>query len=154
MKKNYFLISVLVFALVIPIAFAGPIANWYAVQDWELEVCQKWGGTVSEGTVSGRFRAQTDIVQSTTVTLQAHRIVGPQNTTYELAWYVEPAMNAMPVSVYLLGTPDMLVANGTADFRAPSVGYWAGELEADYTEALLRFSGQTLSVPVVCINCE
>ncbi|MBW3013849.1 hypothetical protein KY335_01240 [Candidatus Woesearchaeota archaeon] len=154
MKYNNFLILIIIFSLIIPIAFSAPIANWYAVQDWELDVCNKWGGTVTDGTVSGRFRAQTDIIQSTTVTLQAHKIVGPQNATYEIAWYVEPAMNAMAISIYLKGTQNFLVANGTADFRAPSVGYWAGDLPANYSEAIIQFSGETLSVPVVCINCD
>ncbi|MCK4669896.1 MAG: hypothetical protein KAT43_01740 [Nanoarchaeota archaeon] len=161
-KERLFWFSVifsLAFILFFPMVFAGQIANWYAVADWELEVCQKWGGTgTEEGSVSGRFRAQTDIVQSTTITLQARKTLPPQTTpqdvTYELAWYVEPAFASIAFNLYLKGPPNLLVANGTADFQAPSSGYWSGDLPGNYSEAILNYgTADSLIVPIICVNC-
>ena len=133
----------------------GPIeTDWYAVEDWELEVCYKWGGpehatTVSTGTAS--------YVYTTTATIQALKdtIEYPNGTIdilYQAAWYVKPMTDSLDYRVELTNGAVLEVGSGTADANTGGSGYYAQYLSEDYTKATLYFGSDSLEVDIAEIE--
>jgi hypothetical protein len=134
------------------------VDEWYGVDDWELDVCQKWGGGgVEEGYAHGSFATTGSGLQSTTLTVQAQKTVYPDQTSslYEIAWYVEPSEGTISYSIIMQGptaTKD-LVQQGSAAPNSPGKNYHSEELTAEFDRVILTIPGQTINIPIACVNC-
>jgi len=134
------------------------VEDWYGVEDWELEVCQKWGGGgVEEGFAHGSFATTGSGLQSTTLTVQAQKTVYPDETKslYEVAWYVEPSEGTITYSIIMQGPTNTkdLVQQGSASPNTPGKNYHSEELTAEYDRVILTIPGQTINIPIACVNC-
>ncbi len=154
MKKRLLMIFLVFMIYIIAVSASQYIMPWYAVEDWEIEACSKWGGTtqaatISSGTVGSSFLDQT------TVTLQAQATAmndsyGQVTYTYEVAWYFQPVQNQQAYKVQLLG-PDKTkdIYKGSATVSNGDSNYYAEETTTRYDKAKIIYETGTLLVPVV-----
>jgi len=93
MKKSVLILTVMLLFSVIFTASDSTIPDWYKVENWEIEVCSKWGGTADAQTHGGSAEGKGYMFQ-TTVTLQGQKYMveedGENKTIYEAAWYFRP----------------------------------------------------------------
>jgi len=94
--------------------------DWYPVDDWELEVCSKWGGTLeaqSEATSSNPI-----YLSQTTLSLQGRKQVyivpGVNRNLYKISWYLEP-LTDMDYRIELVNDDESItfrLDDGTASY--------------------------------------
>ncbi len=154
MKKRLLMLIFVFMIYIIAVSASQFIMPWYAVEDWEIEACSKWGGTtqattISTGTVGSSFLDQT------TVTLQAQKTVmndsdGKLTSVYEVAWYFQPVQNDQSYKVQLLGpgkTDEIFKGSSTA-VNGDS-GYYAEETSSGFDKAKIIYETGSLLVPIV-----
>lgn len=173
MRKQILISILLAILLVIPIAsreefqiyqkgdwysFDPRIDVWYQVEDWELEVCRKWGGTTdSYNIVSG-----PTYLSQTTVTLQGEKSEKmPDDTTlYEVAWYIEDATNrSLEYAVRLRNSETVetkrIVGKTSVGGNEAASGYEAEYLSEEYDQVQLGYAFEDaeeitmITVPVI-----
>lgn len=139
-------------------SFNPRIDNWYDVEDWELEVCRKWGGTPSAYNVDNG----PTYLSQTTITLQGEKSekLPDETTMYEVAYYIEDAMNRSleyAVGLYNPNTEEYkrIVGITSLSENEAASGYEAYYLSEEYTQVDLGYvleDEDTLtivSVPIV-----
>ena len=138
-------------------SFDPRIQEWYTVEDWELEVCRKWGGTAQAYNV---VNGPTYLSQ-TTVTLQGEKTVNPDETIlYEVAYYIEDALDrSIEFAVRLKNSENNKYKRvvGRTSLNAGEVksDYWAQYLTEEYDQVHLGYvvedSGKMtiITVPIV-----
>jgi len=156
MKKIILIMSL----IIINIASAAvPTIDWYDVEDWELQVCDKWGGVeeLNDGTTSAKI-----YLSQMVITLQAEKVVfqldeTDYTTQYKIGWYFAPYQDDYIYSVHLEGDSQIwLVDEESADQASGKSGFKAFyENETVYHEAILDYCTTdfsdcgSLTVPVV-----
>lgn len=130
---------------------------WYKVEQWELDVCSKWGGT--EAAQAGAELSQPIYLSVLTLTLQGEKVDQPDNTSlFKVTWYIEPAAGEVSYKVELTGNSPIspwLVAQGTATNSNPGVGFYAKyfNITEKLDKAVLTYSNnQFVRVPVVKVE--
>ncbi len=148
--KIRILLSVLLM-VVCAAAFDPRIDNWYAVEDWELEICSKWGGTTEAQ--SGGTSSQAVFLSQNTISLQGRRQVynveGFDRTLYTASWYIEPIAD-LGYRVELVGQDkEYVLDHGTASISSPGTGYYADYSNESYTGVRITYGDAWLRVPLV-----
>lgn len=158
-SKNIVLVfAVLVFLVLLAnnILAPTPTAPWYEVEDWEKEVCSKWGGTQfsgQEAVVSGRKLSFAAL----TATAQARRFRSPEGFyQYEVAWYLDSFSQLTDYEIVLFdsSSPEAFrrVASGSLQPGAGTTGFEVYNLTQDYSHLRLKYSGGQVVSPVVRVR--
>ncbi|MBS3097930.1 hypothetical protein J4209_04010 [Candidatus Woesearchaeota archaeon] len=160
----FLLIIVLLAALTNPAdddeadTFNPLVDAWYPVEDWELEVCQKWGGVA---TINNAQEGEEDYISMLTITLQGEKTVYESELTnetlYEVAYYIMPFTADADYAVRLRNTDDgevySIQGKTTASVNSGAAGYKAVYLDKVYDVAELKYEGAdgsgVLTVPIV-----
>ena len=132
------------------------IPGWYAVQDWELQVCSKWGG--SETGQKATAKSDPVFLSQTTLTLAAERFSYPPDlkpeSIYKVSWYFEPLLPA--IYRIELHNPDgakyVIQTDAPADLDSPGYAFRSVELLENFTTATIEFGAQVVEIPVVNIT--
>lgn len=137
-------------------SFNPRIDAWYAVEDWELEYCSKWGGTKeaqSEATSSTAI-----YLSQTTLSLQGKKqsydIEGVNQSLYTVSWYLEP-LEDMSYRVELVSDDESItfrVSDGEASYSAPAAGYHSEYYDVRYSAVKMYYGVNWLRVPLVKIE--
>lgn len=127
---------------------------WYSVEDWEIEVCSKWGGTATSqqnaGTASG-----SSYMFMTTITLQGQKTLvttATGNTTlYEAAWYFRPLNRQQQYSIVFIGTANNMktVYKASASPETGDSNYYAEESTESFDKVRIIYETGTLTVPIM-----
>ncbi len=140
-----------------PKQFDPRVEEWYKVEQWELDICSKWGGT--ETTLAGAELSTPVYLSVLTLTLQAEKIEQPDNTSlYKVTWYIEPAQGEVSYKVELVGNSPISpwqIEQDTARNSNPGVGFYAYyfDINEQLTHAMLTYSNnQFVKVPVVKVE--
>ncbi len=123
-------------------SFDPRVQNWYAVEDWEVEVCRKWGGTPESYNVDNG----PTYLSQTTVTLQGEKSEKlPDDTVmYEVGYYIEDAMNRSLEFAVRLKKKDKdeykrVVAPTNLGKGEANSGYWAEYLTDEYDQVMMGY---------------
>jgi len=155
-KMKLIIFSIIMIFLAQSIIAGVPQIDWYDVEDWELDVCQMWGGVdeANQGTTSGEI-----YLSQMVITLQAEKKVfmldeSQYTTQYKIGWYIAPYQEDYTYTVELISGL-WLEEEGEAKQGAGQSGFKAFyENDTVYTEAVLEYCDEdyncgTLTVPVV-----
>ncbi len=129
------------------------VDRWYKVEDWELDVCSKWGGAKQAYHYETSNNNKIYLSQLT-LTLQAEKIVYPSNNSvlYKVSWYFEPAKGEYKYEINLLkngGSSPKQISSGAASYESPAVGSYAEYLNEDYAYAQLVYENKWVKVPII-----
>lgn len=138
-----------------------PKQAWYDVKQWEVDFCEKWGGT-SSSIESGTGPVGTDstfITHNRIISLQAERtdiiptalrVPGLNVTVYEVAWYVQPFRSDDDINyeVYLIDERGHLsvLDSGNANYYNPAKGYQANSSSINFTKAEIKFWNEEITM--------
>ena len=151
-----FVSFILLFLLANNISAPTPTTPWYEVEDWEKEVCSKWGGTRfagQEAVTTGRKFSWAAM----TATVQGKKLKTPENYyLYEVGWYIDSFSEVTDYEILLIN-PSKLdwkykVASGSLSPDSGTVGYEVFNLTQDYTHITLVYSGGTVTTPIIQVN--
>lgn len=152
MKKIILATFALIFLLVItPLTFSTyELPDWYAVEDWEIETCSKWGGTAEAQ--SGSVTLTTNVyLYELTYTINAQKTEFPDNITlYEVGYYIQPITSDVEYSVRLknkaTGDNYNITIGATASAVSGSSGFSAFYSNVTYDIAQLGYKESSDSV--------
>lgn len=157
-RNTVLVFAVLVFLVLLAnnIIAPTPTAPWYEVEDWEKEVCSKWGGTQfsgQEAVVSGRKFSFAGL----TATAQASKFRSPEGFyQYEVAWYLDSFAELTDYELVLFDSdnPDvfMRVDSGSLQPGAGTTGFEVYNLTQDYTHLRLKYTGGQVVAPVARVR--
>lgn len=126
--------------------------NWYSVEDWEVEVCSKWGGrektqTHTGGVMSTEFHKEAATIQGKV----KEQYAGDKNIyIYEISWYLQPMEGSVEYEIILKGEEDKKVRTGSASANAGDAGYYATENTSNnYDYVVLDYDDGKLKAPIV-----
>ncbi len=125
-----------------------PQKQWYEVEQWEIEYCSKFGGSVSPQSSAEVISSQ---VSQLTATLQGSRKKQQDNTTlYEVSYYIQPISSSIPYVVEVLGKSNGTTINRTIDrgtaYPSGTADYAAFYSEENYNRARMNYGGSILLV--------
>ena len=129
---------------------------WYQVEDWEVDVCSKWGGTEFAGqaaTTSGRkvpFATMSATVQGKKFkTLEG-------NFVYEAAWYIESYAEVTNYEITFINSKEPQARHqidaGALSPESGAQGYDTYDLTEDYTHIKLQYTGGHVQVPIIQVR--
>ena len=124
------------------------IPEWYSVEEWEIEVCSKWGGTAEAQQHGGKAEGSS-FMFDTTITLQAAKVLDGNDTIYEVAWYFRPTDSQQKYEVSLVGKSTKEIYTGNAQPGTGDSNYHAEFSKQKYDSAILRYETGLLEVPIV-----
>ncbi|MBI2545799.1 hypothetical protein HYV81_01325 [Candidatus Woesearchaeota archaeon] len=164
MTDKRIIVLLLSFLLLTTIAYAKSkqfnpkMDDWYKVEQWELDICSKWGGT--EAAQAGAQLSQPIYLSVLTLTLQGEKIEQPDNTSlFKVTWYIEPAASSVSYKVELVGnspiSPWSVQEASTATNSNPGVGFYAKyfNITEQLTHVVLTYSNnQYVKVPVIKVE--
>lgn len=126
-----------------------PRLPWHAVEDWEVDVCTKWGGrTQAEQGETAPITAYGEM----TATLQARKTKTLDETLYEATYFIETYSTTTNYDVKLVNKKTGATHKITTGNLEPGSGttdYWAQYLLEDYTDIELTYAKGHLSAPIV-----
>jgi len=137
--------------------------GWYAVAQWEIDICSKWGGVVDEenpagGSSSGTMSNYTS-ANNVIATLQAESmdittdeyIPAEGNHLYEISWYFQPVAESLPytVTAYYTDSSSRVVESTSATPFSEFTGYDVEQTNKTMVNVVLVGSDVTINVPVV-----
>jgi len=153
-------IIILIMLVFVQLAWgATPTIDWYDVDDWELQVCNKWGGVdeLNDGTTTGEV-----YLSEMVITLQAQKVVFQidetnYTTQYKIGWYFAPYQDDYIYGVRLAAPNDIWFAKDEAVSQGSGKSGFNAfyENETVYSEAVLEYcrddysSCGSLTVPVI-----
>jgi len=153
--KTLVLTALLLVLTTISSSFDPAIDDWYAVEDWELEVCSMWGGTQeaqSEATSSNPI-----YLSQTTLSLQGrkqhHNVPGVNRSLYTVSWYLEP-LTEMDYRIELVNDDESItfrLDDGTASYSEPAAGYHTEYYDIEYTQVKMIYGAEWLKVPLITL---
>lgn len=133
-------------------SFDPRVDDWYEVEDWEVEICSKWGGT-------GQAERHTGAVMQTPLHEMAATVQGEfteheaeegETRIYEFSWYLQPIGGQESFSVTIKGDEELVIAEGTAPPAFGDAGYHAiEETEVNYTTIVLDYDSGKIEAPIV-----
>jgi hypothetical protein len=145
---------IMVLLIAMPVIILGDnTLPWYEVQDWEIEVCSKWGGTASVQQTGANAEGQS-YLYATTITLQAQKTVmmsenESNSTIYEVAWYFRPLKKEQTYTIELIGDGTEQIYHASASPEKGDANYQAIESSQEYESARISYESGSLTVPVV-----
>jgi len=151
------IIFILATLMIISTVVALELPTWYAVSQWEIEVCSKWGG--SELAKAGAVTASPIALSQITLTLQAEGYIfsdknipnSSVENLYTLSWYIEPVTGGLDYAVRLYDNAGAWaeVAVGQSRVNNPGVGHETLYHPSIFTKARLLFGSNYLELPVI-----
>ena len=165
MKKQIILMALLLVSVVSAVNynyFDPRVNNWYDIRDWELDICQKYGGTDQSSTGSTVANGGTTATSANgfgtsslsqgTITIQGRRqsynIAGYNETLYEVSWYIE-SFTQESYTIELIDGTAQEVQSGTVTPPTLGSGSFADYVTGDFTSVKLAVGSQELTVPLV-----
>ncbi|MBU1946852.1 MAG: hypothetical protein KKC54_07855 [Nanoarchaeota archaeon] len=142
-------------SLLIIVSGSSKIKDWYEVEDWELDVCSKWGGT--EEAQSGATTSSKFYLSQTTLSLQARKQIygldqiNETKNLYTASWYLEP-MEEKEYKIELIGASPKTIGSGTASYESPANGYYADYHNETYTDIKMTYGDEWINVPIIVIR--
>lgn len=123
---------------------------WYEVQQWELDVCSKWGGRTQaeQSTAEDTTTAYGDA----TVSLQARKIKGNNEALYEITYFIESYTLDTDYIIRLTNEKKGLTREITRGKLGPATStadFWAQYLPEEYTTITLDYAKGPTTAPVV-----
>lgn len=123
---------------------------WYQVEQWEVDVCSKWGGRTSTQQAE-TFQLAPSYGEMTT-TLQARKIISKKETLYELTYSAESYTLTTSYTIKLVNTETGAthsVAQGNLGPDSGTTDYWTQTLTEDYNQAVFEYARGSVKVPIV-----
>ncbi|MFW6013721.1 MAG: hypothetical protein ACOCZ6_01530 [Nanoarchaeota archaeon] len=135
-------------------SFDPRVDDWYEVEDWEIEICSKWGGTGQAERHSGAVMQTPLHEMATTVqgeyTEYDSEEEGEKTRIYEFSWYLQPIGGQESYTVTAKGDEDFVIADGTAAPAFGDAGYHATEeTDVNYTSVVLEYDSGKIEAPIV-----
>jgi len=129
---------------------------WYEVDDWETDVCSKWGGTSFAGqaaVTTGRKLSWADM----TATVQAKKFKSKEKYfIYEVGWYLDSFGKKLSYDIKLINEarPDLfyLVDEGSLLPESGKTGFEVYNLTDDYDAVRFTYTGGAVTVPVIWVK--
>lgn len=129
---------------------------WYEVQQWEKDVCSKWGGTGTAGqeaVTTGRKLSWA----SMSATVQGKKFKTPEKTyIYEVAWYVDSFSELTNYEITMINpakpTLKHLIDSGSLGPESGSIGQEIYNLTQDFTQIKFTYSGGAITTPIIEVN--
>lgn len=126
---------------------------WHEVEEWEKEVCSKWGGTSfagQEAVTSGRkfsWAAMTATVQGKKTRTKEKAYI------YEVAWYIDSFSETTNYEILMINPakPELrqLVDSGSLAPEAGAIGYETYNMTQDFTHIKLAYKGGSMTTPII-----
>ena len=131
----------------------APTGDWYEVDDWEIDFCTGYAGTLNPEESSGGRMVNTQLSVSTknTIALQAQSqpvipssaINSSKLTLYEVSWFVQPvlATDGLTYEVWMVSVEEgwTSLESDDADYINGYRGYKAFESSNNYTFAKIKY---------------
>jgi len=148
------LIALLLLILIPAISSFDPkIDPWYAVEDWEYELCSKWGGT--QEAESGATSSDPIYLSQTTLSLQGKKqtydIDGVSKILYTVSWSLEP-MSTVSYRIDLINASESIIlkiAEGSATSSLPIADFHTNYYDENYTAVKMQYGSKWIKVPLV-----
>jgi len=129
---------------------------WYEVQQWEKDVCSRWGGTGTSGqaaVTTGRKLSWA----SMSATVQGKKFKTPEkNYIYEVSWYIDSFSESTNYEITMINPskPELkyLVDSGSLGPETGTIGHEAYNLTQDFTQIKLTYSGGAITTPIAEVN--
>ncbi len=133
-----------------------PTTPWYQVEDWEKEVCSKWGGTQFSGQAAVTIGRKLSFA-ALSATMQGKKFKTPENYyLYEVAWYIDSFAEDTDYDVLMIDPdkPDVFkrVASGTLAPGAGTTGFEVYNLTQDYTHLRFQYTGGQILTPIIRVK--
>lgn len=133
-----------------------PKALWYQVDDWEKEVCSKWGGAqspVQEAVTFGRVFSYGAL----SATVQGNKFRTPENNyIYDVAYYIDSFAEDTDYEILLVNPAraDVFkrVAGGRLAPGAGKAGFETYNLTQDFTHIKLTYTGGHIMSPIMQVK--
>ena len=152
MNQKIFAITAMIFLILIPIALSDTksILPWYDIEEWELEVCEKWGGVQG---VNNAVNTINTFLAETTIAVQGKKIPLPNGQFhYEYSYYLHPYSGSMEFALRF--------ASSTANITKPLVerttvgeagisGFNVMELPEEFDQIQLSYGSGILKMPLI-----
>lgn len=124
----------------------GYVFDWYNVEQWEADICQKEAGVSSEREEYSVTGLGTDEKRtySLSITLQAQYRPFENGTLYEVAWYIQPANTDIEYEVYTLtaeGSRTTIQERIASQQKTGDAHYWSEISDKKYTKVILKYLG-------------
>lgn len=123
---------------------------WYGVEDWEADVCSKWGGrtTTDQSENSAAEETYGDIA----MTLQARKIKSQNATLYEITYYLESASTTTPYKIKLVNqktNAETEISAGTLNAENAVSEEKTETLKENYDLAIIEHSKGQINAPII-----
>jgi len=133
-----------------------PTTPWYQVEDWEKEVCSKWGGTQFSGQAVVTMGRKLSF-GALSATMQAKKFRTPENYyLYEVGWYIDSFAEDMDYDVIMLDPekPDVFrrVVSGRLVPDAGTTGFETYNLTQDFTHLRFKYTGGEMLIPIIRVK--
>lgn len=123
---------------------------WYEVEDWEVDVCSKFGGR-SESENSETFQFAPSYGDMT-ITLQARRTKSRNETLYEVSYFIESYSATTDYKILLKNqktNAEKEISRGNLGPASGATDYWTQSLKEEYTIAIVEYYKGRIIVPIV-----
>jgi len=129
---------------------------WYEVDEWEADVCSKWGGTDFAGqavTTAGRKFSWAEM----TATVQASKFKTKENYfVYQVGWYLDSFGEQTDYEIKLVSESNQdifyLVDSGTLSPESGKIGYEAYNLTENFDIVRFTYTGGAISIPIIQVK--
>lgn len=153
LKQGVFIGLLLVFFMLLTAAeFDYRESDWYEVEDWEVEVCSKWGGAKeAESHTGGVYSTEFDEMAATVqASMENISNEDEEMYVYEVSWYLQPMEGSEEYKVSLGGENSETIKKGSAPSTTGDSGYYAEENSSTvYEHVILEYEDDKLKAPVV-----
>ena len=129
---------------------------WYEVDEWEEDVCSKWGGTSFAGqaaTTTGRKLSWAKM----TATVQAKKFKTKENYwVYEVGWYIDSFSEKTDYDIKLINEANSdlfyLVDSGSLAPESGKTGYEVYNLTDNYDVVRFTYTGGAITTPIIQVK--
>lgn len=124
--------------------------DWYDIEDWETDVCSKWGGRqqAENSATSQPTEAYGDI----TITMQAKKTKTDTDTLYEVTYLLDAYSTATNYEIKLAHTKTNQEKEITQGKLSPGTGtadYWMQNLKENYNVATIKHDKGLIVIPII-----
>ena len=123
---------------------------WYDVEEWELDVCSKWGGRQQADTSENNQQLETDA--DVTITIQAKKTKTDTGRLYEVTYFFDSYSATTSYKIKLSHTKTNQEKELTQGTLIPGTGtadYWVQELKEEYNVAIIEHNKGTIVTPII-----
>ncbi|MEM4263596.1 MAG: hypothetical protein QW666_01720 [Candidatus Woesearchaeota archaeon] len=127
---------------------------WHEVEEWEKEVCSKWGGTGTAGSQGAITSGRKLSWASMTATVQGKKTrTKEKEYIYEVAWYIDSFSETTNYEILMINPakPELrhLVDSGSLAPEKGTIGYETYNMTQDFTHIKLTYTGGSITTPII-----